>query len=602
MTRNREVMTTERLNRYIDEAAKAAGYREGFGVQGCDLSLCYWWVAYTRQSTKEQAENDRLVAYLVTCAKLAKESGVTVPREYVIYDANSSENFRRPGMIHLRGELVAGRRITGVILPSQGRLSMDVHHQLTFEKECQHYGVSILYGDAPSGSDWASETTRLIQARANALRVNCNRENALEGNISRVRMGKVPAGRAPYGYRYRAKKIFEERTGKPRVLAAWWEINEVGPDGELLLGTPGWVVDQVFAWLADENRTAYWVAAKLSELDVAPPYGSAWTPQMVIEIVRRRCYTGKGEYNANTRVPNLDKPLGDLTLGVKRTLVRPKPDEERLAFEVPQLTSEERWKMANDHLTERGRGRGKQGKAIDALLRGRLFCPNCDKPMSVLRDKRGHVYYYCRAHYCRWLKDPCLYNRFVPRTWDNEIWDEICAMLQDDAWVEQQAVEFRQDEGAEKQIRLQKFNIRKAEERIRRVEEGFDTGFYTVKEAKGRKAGHESAIEKAKQEITRLEALVRAQGFSHYDVDALRQELEALRERNLQEASFEEKADLVAMLGIKVYPSENLNSRRIACRLNLGRIAGEGEQSDFAKVVFGEPNRMRTNRKTDCRV
>ena len=35
--------------------------------------------------------------------------------------------------------------------------------------------------------------------------------------------------------------------------------------------------------------------------------------------------------------------------------------------------------------------------------------------MSVLRKKGSdQAYYYCRAHYCPWLRDPCTYNRFVP--------------------------------------------------------------------------------------------------------------------------------------------------------------------------------------------
>jgi len=41
------------------------------------------------------------------------------------------------------------------------------------------------------------------------------------------------------------------------------------------------------------------------------------------------------------------------------------------------------------------------------------------------------------------------------------------------------------------------------------------------------------------------------------------------------------------MLGIKVYPSEDLKSRRLACRLYLVNIADESERYDFAKVTFG---------------
>ena len=73
------------------------------------------------------------------------------------------------------------------------------------------------------------------------------------------------------------------------------------------------------------------------------------------------------------RVPNPHKPLGDVTGAVKRTLLRPKPDGEAVEFNVPALVSEELWQKANQTMQARGRGRGKQGKAILALLRGRIF-------------------------------------------------------------------------------------------------------------------------------------------------------------------------------------------------------------------------------------
>ncbi len=169
MVQAAQVMSKERLDRYICEAAKAAGYEEGFGIKGCDLSLRNWWSVYTRQSTREHAENDRLADYLLSSAKLAKQRSALIPWEYVIYDAKSSEDLNRPGITRLRKELVAGRDITGVIIPFQGRLSADPLHQLTFERECSYYGVQIIYGDAPGGQDWGSQTTRLITPLANAL-------------------------------------------------------------------------------------------------------------------------------------------------------------------------------------------------------------------------------------------------------------------------------------------------------------------------------------------------------------------------------------------------------------------------------------------------
>ena len=584
-----EVMNKKRSNRYVLEAAKAAGYEAEFGVTGCDLNLRHWWVAYTRQSTREQAENDRLGEYLLTCVRLAKQTGGIVPREYVIYDAKSSEDLNRPGMIWLRTELIAGRRIAGIVIPFQGRLSSAPLHQLAFERECAYYGVRVVYGDAPAGQDWASQTTRLIQAQANALRVKCNRDNALAGNIARVLAGKVPAHRAPYGYSYQADKVIEPRAGRAKVLRAWWEIDELGPDGEPVWGSPAWVVKQIFVWIGDEGRTAYWVASKLNELRIRPSYRTSWAPKTVIKIAGRRCYTGNAEYNANGRVPNPEKPLGDLTLGIKRTLVRPKPDSEKVTFDVPALITEEQWLRANNNLRERGRGRGKQGKRIRALFRTRMLCPKCRKPMSVLRKKGSdQVYYYCRAHYRPWLRDPCTFNRFVLGTWDDEIWEEVCAMLSNDTWIEHQlATELSQSADLEKLIRMEQLKISQAKLRVSKVQEGWEKGFYTPEEVQIKLTEYREAIARAELEIGRLREQMGNRSLSAVEAKLLRQELKALHDRNLWESTFEERDDLVAKLGIKILPSEDLKSRKIFCRLNLAKVNEEREHASFAKVTFG---------------
>ncbi len=591
-----KAMPPERLAGYIEEAARAAGYREGFGVAGCDLGQRHWWAAYTRQSTREQAENDRLGEYLLTCARLARQHGGIVPKEYVIYDAESSEDLDRPGMMWLRRELIAGRRIAGVVIPCQGHLSADPLHQLAFERECSYYGVRVIYGDAPAGDDWSSQTARLVQAQANALRVRSNRDNALAGNIARVLAGKAPAHRAPYGYSYRTEKMIEPRSGRARVLRAWWEADETGPDGEPVCRSPAWVVRQIFLWLGDEGRTAHWVARKLNEMAIRPPVRATWTPKTVIKIAGRRCYTGKAEYNASGRVPNPERPLGDLTLGIKRTLVRPKPENQRVTFNVPSLVTEGQWLRANNSLRERGRGRGKQGRRIPALFRNRMLCPGCGRPMSVMRkNDSDQVYYYCRAHYCPWLQDPCTYRRFVPGTWDNEIWEEIGAMLGSDAWLEQQlAAELSQSTELEKLIRMEQFKIGQAKLRISRVQEGWERGFYTAEEVRARLTENREAIARAESEIARLRQEMSRRGPGPLEVEQLRRELEELRDRNLKEATFEERADLVARLGIRVLPSQDLKSRKISCRLNLANENGGQEKTGSAKVTFGGPLWIRT--------
>ena len=160
--------------------------------------------------------------------------------------------------------------------------------------------------------------------------------------------------------------------------------------------SPADTVINIFVWIGNEGRTPYWVADKLNQLGIKSPGGGIWSPSKVYRIVYNRCYTGKHTYNSNMRVHNPKRPLGDVTGAVKRTLLRAKPDGEAVEFNVPALISDDLWEMANENLQSRGRGRGKQGKVILALLRGRIFCPRGSKPM-VIRRKSGKqvIYYHC---------------------------------------------------------------------------------------------------------------------------------------------------------------------------------------------------------------
>jgi hypothetical protein len=52
-------------------------------------------------------------------------------------------------------------------------------------------------------------------------------------------------------------------------------------------------------------------------------------------------------------------------------------------------------------------------------------------------------------------------------------------------------------------------------------------------------------------------------------LEVLREQLKVLRDRNLDEATFEEKMEIIAKLGIMVYPAEDLRSMRVVCQVNL---------------------------------
>jgi len=121
-----QTVTEEEFIRYIGEAAQAANYQQqGFGITGCDLLLMVWWAAYCRQSLDQQAQNNRLPEYLLSLAKMARDQGVVVPREYVFYDHVTGEHLDRPGMQFLRHELVGKKKVLGIFFSDLRCLSRE---------------------------------------------------------------------------------------------------------------------------------------------------------------------------------------------------------------------------------------------------------------------------------------------------------------------------------------------------------------------------------------------------------------------------------------------------------------------------------------------
>jgi hypothetical protein len=598
MLQTKEAVSRAELDKYIEEAASMVGYGDGFGIRGCDLAKPIWWAVYTRQSLEEQALNNRLPDYLRTSAQEAKKLSAIVPYEYIFYDAVTGEHLQRPNMIHLR-KLVAERRITGVIFPALDRLSREPIHIGIFEFEAQYVGAQLHYADAPNGSDPMSQMVRMNIASAAKFVKLANRKNAVGGNIGRVVKGSVPAHRASYGYRYR-REVEVTPDGRVYIKRAWWEIDELGPDGRPLWESPAWVVVQIFSWVGEEGRTFHWVANQLNVRGIKTAEGRKWSPNTVAKIVHRECYSGRHTYNVNARVPNPNRPLGDITAEVKRTLLRPKPQQEWVTFQIPPLVSEDLCQKATRNAIQRGRGRGKQGKSIQSLLRNRILCPRCGRPMVVRRNGRlNRVYYHCSRYFQAWAEQPCNYKRFIPGTWDDLVWEDICAWLRNDAWVEQQLTsEQYQDENVEKLIRLQQLRISQARAKIAKVQEGFEGSIYSIDDARVRIADLQETIGKAEVEIQRLQKTARTTRSNMADINATRAELKALRDRNLDVTTFEERLDVVSRLGIKVYPSEDLKAMKVLCKVNLDRVDSD------TKTVETELKEMQvggeTKSATEC--
>ena len=129
--------------------------------------------------------------------------------------------------------------------------------------------------------------------------------------------------------------------------------------------------------------------------------------------------------------------------------------------------------------------------------------------------------------------------------------------------------------------------INQAKIRSGKVQEGWEKGFYTPDATRTRIAEHQEIIARAEAEIKGLQDQMANKDLSTTEAELLREQLRNLRDRNLRQAAFEEKVDLIAKLGLKILPTEDLKSRKIYCRLNFTQVNKERKQHGFAKVTPG---------------
>ncbi len=151
------------------------------------------------------------------------------------------------------------------------------------------------------------------------------------------------------------------------------------------------------------------------------------------------------------------------------------------------------------------------------------------------------------------------------------LWNDVCSLLRDERWVDAGRERVgATNEGLDRLMRAERSRLAQAKAKMARVREGFEGGIYTLEAAKARIGELEKVMGRAEAELRRLEGLADPDRRGAAQVDALRDELQRLRDRNLDEATFEQRVDLIARLGVAVHPSEDLTTARVTCRMGGG--------------------------------
>ncbi len=265
------------------------------------------------------------------------------------------------------------------------------------------------------------------------------------------------------------------------------------------------------------------------------------------------------------------------------------PGEVKYLPGVENLSSRERrflgWFVFSFRLAD---GKHPSELTAAALLRNRIFCPRCGKPLVLRRRSVGDkFYYFCSRLFHASPVEHCTYRRFVPGTWDDTVWDCAYAILKDDSWIQQRlSATEKQNHDIDRLIKLEQQKTHQFQNKMARVREGFEGGLYDLNEAKSKVDGYQEAIGKAEKEIGRLTWISGHQN-SKVNIEELKRELERLAQSNLDNATFTDKQDILSKLGITVYPSEDLKTMKMKCSLDF-RNGGSSQPSDGCGIIqFG---------------
>ncbi|HXY74936.1 MAG TPA: hypothetical protein VEH58_06395, partial [Dehalococcoidales bacterium] len=185
----------------------------------------------------------------------------------------------------------------------------------------------------------------------------------------------------------------------------------------------------------------------------------------------------------------------------------------------------------------------------------------------------------------------CSFNKFVSARWDEYVWDCVHALLDDDSWLEEQLTAEKDHRNASvKLINAEKKRVELLQTKITRVQSGYEEGIYSTADARNRINVFQHTITLAQAEINKLEH--QSENSNCTIVENFRQELQSLRENNLNNATFEEKLNLIRLLNIRVYPSEDLKTVRIKTGFDLGpdNTGSDNDQNHCGKVIFEPPN------------
>jgi site-specific DNA recombinase len=375
---------------------------------------------YTRVSTERQEREQTIESQLAVLRAWAETHGHAVAPEHVFLDEGySGARLDRPGLDRLRDAVQDGD-VGAVVVLSPDRLARKYVYQVLLLEEFQRAGCQVVFVHRPIGEDPSDQLLLQIQGAIAEYERALLGERFRRGKLQRARAGQYLSSRAPYGYRYVAK-----REGVPGHL--------IIDDAEAGL------VRTMYAWLIDERMTIRQILKRLNFGPHRPRCGRLpWSASTVHHILADPIYSGTAYSNRYRYVPpkRPRRTRGPHT--AEASCRQPRPREEWIPIAVPAILDETTAQRAQEQLGRNALLSFRRNSHYNYLLRCLVSCGACGLAMfgrtyGATKTQPARQYYSCHGKDCvvRARERACARRPVKAPELESAVWTHLRGLLED---------------------------------------------------------------------------------------------------------------------------------------------------------------------------
>jgi site-specific DNA recombinase len=371
-------------------------------------------------------------------------------------EGHSGAKLNRPGLDHLRDK-AAFAAFELILITTPDRLARKFVHQAILLEEFSQLGCQVEFLDRPMSDDPHDQLLLQIRGAVAEYERSLIADRMRRGRQAKYKSGMLlPWTHVSYGY-----LVDPER---PRD-ASRVTIDPVKSE----------VIKQIYGWYTDPAQpiSLYGVANKLEALGIPSPTGlPRWSVPTIRGILRSETYAGTAYYRKTSSVAAKKKlsrvrPVGG---GIS---FKPNPIEERIPIPVPAIIDQETWELAQQRLEQNKKYAKRNNHAHEYLLRGLVYCGDCQYGCSGRNVPPRHKYYICRTRpEAKRLNRPmgCSARYTRADQLDELVWQDLCLILQNPTLITHELTRAESGEWFPQAIQARRQTVQEAVAQLERQE------------------------------------------------------------------------------------------------------------------------------------